>query len=118
MPFLFLLKLRKCLVAEQKLGQKVNQEARWDFCFLKFRLRDDNFFTLTLLECKCQNSPKVHGALTENKEETFLPSTCLKPQHVVYSVAALKMEGGWPQEKPRTASTVMAVWVWPLVDGF
>lgn len=86
--------------------------------FLKFRLRDDNFFTLTLLECKCQNSSKVHGALNENKEETFLPSTCLKPQHVVYSVAALKMEGGWPQEKPRTASTVMAVWVWPLVDGF
>ncbi|KAM3878068.1 immunoglobulin superfamily member 8 [Diretmus argenteus] len=28
------------------------------------------------------------------------------------------MAGGRPREKPRTASTVMAVWVWPLVDGF
>lgn len=111
MPFLFRLKLHKCPIAEPKLGQKVNQDA-------KFSIRDYLSFHPALLKCKCQNSPKVHGALTENKEETFLPSTCMKPHHVVYSVAALKMEGGWPQEKPRTASTVMAVWVWPLVDGF
>lgn len=78
----------------------------------------NNLCKLSLPWCKCRNSPKAHGALTENKEETFLPPTCMKPQHVVYSVAALKMEGGRPREKPRTASTVMAVWVWPLVDGF
>lgn len=98
-----------CLVAQRKLRQTIKNHI---FCFL-FQLRDGNFFTLTKLECKCQDSPKVHGPVTENKEETFLSSTCLKPRHVVYSVAALKMEGGRPQEKPRTASTVMAVWVWP-----
>lgn len=72
----------------------------------------DRLSTFHSLERKCQNSLKVRGPWTENKDEIFLPSTCLKPQHVVYCAAALKME------KPRTASTVMAVWVWPLVDGF
>lgn len=51
--------------------------------------------TLNSLESKGQSqNAKVHGSLTENKDEIFLPSTCLKPQHVVYCAAALKMEGG------------------------
>lgn len=78
-----------CLCKYQPRGT-VNQKER-----LEFKLgRRDHISTSNSPKSKCQNSPKVHGSLTENKDEISLPSTCLKPQHVVYCVAALKMEGG------------------------
>lgn len=76
---------------------------------------------------KCQTIFYTHWAATvEILPKTMAlwlkiknkPSFPHKPEATACGLLCCCSKNGRPREKPRTASTVMAVWVWPLVDGF